>query len=143
MSIKAKIVSLLVVYLVVSGIIIGGAGIFILYQQTLHSTELTMHNQKLQLVGQVRDLLDSFEKSGKVYNMDNDFQSGDPSRIQSKIASYFGTSWGIDRLNFIDTAGKRIAIVPYEEKFIGDNLADRKFFLDTIKDRKSHISDAI
>lgn len=143
MSIKTKIVSLLIVSLVFSGIIIGGAGIFVLYQQTLHSTELTMNNQTLQLVGQVGDLLDSFEKSGNTYGLDSDLQSGDSSRIQSKIDSYFGTTWGVDRLNFIDSAGKRTAIAPYNDKAIGDDLSDRKFFQDTMKDQKSHVSDAI
>ncbi|MEN6411508.1 MAG: methyl-accepting chemotaxis protein [Veillonellales bacterium] len=143
MSIKTKIVVLLIVSLVFSGIIIGGAGIFVLYQQTLHSTELTMNNQTLQLAGQVGDLLASFEKSGKTYGADSDLQSGDLSRIQSKIDSYFGTAWGVDRLNFIDSAGKRTAIAPYNDKAIGDDLSDRKFFRDSMKDQKSHVSNAI
>ena len=102
-----------------------------------------MKNQTLQLVGQVGDLLDSFQKSGNVYGLDGDLQSGDLFRIQQKINTYFGTSWGVDRLNYIDSNGKRIAIAPYDSKVIGDNLSDRKFFQDTMQDEKSHVSDAI
>jgi methyl-accepting chemotaxis protein len=143
MSVKMKTVLLLITALLVSGMIIGGAGIFVLYQQTVHSTEVTMNNQMLQLVGQIGELLGHFDKSGKTYASDSDLQSGDPARIQTKLGFYFGTAWGIDRLNFLDSSGRRAAIVPYAPSAIGDNLSDRKFFQDTVQDRKSHISDVI
>lgn len=143
MSVKTKTVLLLILALLVLGILIGGTGIFVLYRQAVHSTEVTMDNQMIQLVGQVDDLLESFGKSGKAYGADDDLRSGDPARIQAKLGFYFGTSWGVDRLNFIDPSGKRIAIVPYDDKVIGDSLADRKFFKDTMGDQKSHVGDVI
>ncbi len=143
MSIRTKTVMLLVVSLLVVGLIIAGSGMYVLYQQTLTSTEVAMSNQAVQLAGQVTDLFNSFEKSGKVYQQDNDLQSGDPGRIQAKINTYFGVAWGIDRLNFLDFTGKRTAIAPYDAKVIGDNLSDRKFYKDTVADKKSHISDII
>ncbi|MEL7635728.1 methyl-accepting chemotaxis protein [Sporomusa sphaeroides] len=143
MSIRTKTITLLIVSLLVVGMIIAGSGMYVLYQQTLNSTEVTMGNQATQLAGQVTDLFNSFEKSGKVYQQDSDLQSGDQIRIQTKINTYFGAAWGIDRLNFLDTVGKRIAIAPYDAKVIGDNLSDRKFYKDTMADKKSHISDII
>lgn len=143
MSIKTKMVALLVISLLVVGMIIAGSGMYVLYQQTLHSTQITMVNQAVQLSGQVSDLFDSFDKSGKVYEQDGDLQSADPARIQAKIDTYFGVSWGVDRLNFLDQTGKRLAIAPYDTKVIGDSLADRTFFKDTLRDQKSHVSDII
>lgn len=143
MSIKTKIILLLVVALLVSGIIVGGTGIFVLYKQTLSSTELSMNNQTGQLAGQVEELFDSFAKSGKTYGLDSDLQSNNPTQIQSKINTYLEVSWGVDRLNVLNVKGTRIAIAPYDAKVIGDNLSDRKFFKDTISTQKSQLSDVI
>jgi methyl-accepting chemotaxis protein len=143
MSIKMKTILLLVIALLVSGIIVGGTGIFVLYKQTLSSSELAMNNQTVQLAGQVEELFDSFAKSGKMYGLDTDLQSNDSAQIQSKINTYFGVSWGVDRLNVLDVKGARIAIAPYDAKVIGDNLSDRKFFKDTINTQKSQLSDII
>jgi methyl-accepting chemotaxis protein len=143
MSIKTKMVTLLVISLLIVGLIIAGSGMFVLYQQTLHSTQITMVNQAVQLSGQVSDLFDSFDKSGKIYGQDSDLQSNDPARIQAKIDTYYGVAWGVDRLNFLDQTGKRLAIAPYDTKVIGDSLADRAFFKATLQDQKSHVSDII
>lgn len=143
MSIKTKIVILLVVSLLVVGLIIAGSGMFVLYRQTLNATEVTMNNQSVQLAGQVSDLFDTLDKSGKIYGTDSDLQTADPVRLQAKINTYFGVSWGVDRLNFLDPTGKRVAIAPYDAKVLGDNLSDRKFFKDTMADQKSHTSDII
>ncbi len=143
MSIKTKMVTLLVISLLIVGLIIAGSGMFVLYQQTLHSTQITMVNQAVQLSGQVSDLFDSFDKSGKIYGQDSDLQSNDPARIQAKIDTYYGVTWGVDRLNFLDQTGKRLAIAPYDTKVIGDSLADRAFFKATLQDQKSHVSDII
>ena len=143
MTIKTKTVVLLVVSLLIVGVIIAGSGMYVLYRQTFNNTEVSMNNQASQLSGQVSDLFDSFDNSGKFYSVDSELQSGDPARIQDRINTYFGSSWGIDRLNFLDPTGKRIAISPYDSKVIGDNLSDRKFFKDTIADQKSHVSDVI
>lgn len=143
MTIKTKTVVLLVVSLLIVGVIIAGSGMYVLYRQTFNNTEVSMNNQASQLSGQVSDLFDSFDNSGKFYSVDSELQSGNPARIQARINTYFGGSWGIDRLNFLDPTGKRIAISPYDSKVIGDNLSDRKFFKDTIADRKSHVSDVI
>lgn len=143
MSIKTKMVALLVISLLIVGLIIAGSGMFVLYQQTLNSTQITMVNQAVQLSGQVSDLFDSFDKSGKIYGQDSELQSNDPARIQAKIDTYYGVSWGVDRLNFLDQTGKRLAIAPYDTKVIGDSLADRAFFKATLSDQKSHVSDII
>lgn len=143
MTIKTKTIALLITSLLVVGMIIAGSGMYVLYQQTLNNTEVTMNNQARQLAGQVSDLFDSFAKSGKFYSMDSELQSGDPTRIQARINTYLAVAWGIDRLNFLDTTGKRIALAPYDAKVIGDNLSDRKFFQDTMADQQSHISDVI
>lgn len=143
MSIKLKIIILLLASLLLAGAIIAGSGMFVLYRQTLHATEVTMNNQSVQLAGQVSDLFDSLDKSGKNYRIDRDLQPNDLARLQTKINTYFGVSWGIDRLNFLDPTGKRIAIAPYDAKVLGDNLSDRTFFKDTMADQKSHISDVI
>ncbi|GBG57362.1 methyl-accepting chemotaxis protein McpB [Sporomusaceae bacterium FL31] len=143
MSIKAKTVTLLLLSLLVTGIIVGSAGIFVLYRQTMSSTQVTMANQATQLAGQVGDLFEAFAKGGKHFGNDMDLQSGDPARIQAKLDTYLHTSWGVDRLNFLDATGKRIAIAPFDAKIIGDNLADRKFFKDTVSDKQSHVSEVI
>lgn len=143
MSIKTKMLTLLVVSLLVVGMIIAGSGMFVLYQQTLHSTQIAMNNQTVQLSGQVSDLFESFDKSGQVYGQDSELQSGDPTRIQAKINTYYHVAWGVDRLNFLDVTGKRLAIAPYDTKVIGDSLADRTFYKDTLGDQKSHVSDVI
>lgn len=143
MSIKTKTVILLVISLVLVGVIIAGSGMYVLYRQMMGSTELTMHNQSVQLAGQVSDLFTSFEESGKKYSEDNDLRSGDAARIQTKLVALQNASWGLDRLNYLDAAGNRLAIAPYDAKVVGDSLADRQFFKDTIADQKAHISDII
>lgn len=143
MSIKTKTIALLVLSLFISGLIMGGAGMFVLYRQTFNSLEVAMNNQSVQLAAQVSDLFDAFDKSGKAYGADAELQSGDPGRIQARINTYFETSWGIDRLNFIDPTGRRTAIAPYDSKILGDSLTDRDFVQNTMKDQKSHISDVI
>lgn len=143
MSIKAKTVVLLLISLLVTGAIVGSAGMYVVYRQTMSSTEVTMNNQATQLAGQVSDLFGSFGKSGQYFQSDVDLQSGDAARIQPKLDTYLKASWGVSRLNFLDATGKRTALAPFDPKIINDSLADRQFFKDTLADQKSHVSDVI
>ena len=143
MSIKAKTITLLLVALLVTGLIVGGSGMYVLYGRTLDNTQLDMNGQASELGGEVSELFSSFSKSGKFYGEDVDLKSGDAGRIQGKINTYFSATWGADHLVFINSVGTRIATTPYEPKAIGASLADRKFFKDTMNDQKSHISDVL
>ena len=143
MSIKAKTITLLLIALLVTGLTVGGSGMYVLYGKTLENTQVDMNGQALELAGGVSELFSSFSKSGKSFGEDTDFKSGDASRIQGKINTYFGATWGADHLVFINSTGIRVATAPYEAKAIGASLADRKFFKDTMSDQKSHISDVL
>ncbi len=143
MAIKAKILALLILSLLVLGIIIGGTGSHVLYQQSVAGIERTMNNQAVQLATQVTGLFSSYDKGGQVYGQDSDLMSGSAPIIQARLNQYHSVAWGIDRLNFLDTTGKRIALAPYNDKAIGDSLADRTFFKETMNDKSSHISDVI
>jgi len=143
MSIKAKTVTLLLIALLITGLIVGGSGLYVLYGRTLDNTQVSMNGQASQLAGVVSELFSSFSRSGKFYGEDPDLKSGDASRIQGKINTYFAATWGIDRLVFINSTGVRFASAPYDDKSIGGSVADRDFFKDTMKDQKSHISDVI
>jgi len=143
MSIKIKTVTLLLISLLVTGLIVGGSGLYVLYGRTLDHTQESMNGQASQLAGETSDLFSSFSRSGKYYGEDPDLKSGDASRVQGKINAYFSATWGADRLVFINSAGARFAIAPYDAKTIGGSVADRDFFKDTMRDQKSHISDVI
>jgi methyl-accepting chemotaxis protein len=143
MSIKAKTVTLLLIALLITGLIVGGSGMYVLYGRSLDNVQLSMNGQASQLASETSELFSSFSKSGKYYGEDLDLKSGDASRVQGKINAYFAATWGVDRLVFINSAGARFAIAPYDAKTIGGSVADRDFFKDTIKDQKSHISDVI
>ncbi|WP_378955789.1 methyl-accepting chemotaxis protein [Pelosinus sp. sgz500959] len=143
MSIKTKTITLLLISLLVTGLVVGASGMYVLYGKTLDGTQIDMNGQALELAGEVSELFSSFNRSGKFYAEDPDLKSGDASRIQGKIDTYFAATWGADHLVFINSAGTRIATTPYEVKAIGASLADRKFFKDTMNDQKSHISDVL
>jgi methyl-accepting chemotaxis protein len=143
MSIKAKTVTLLVIALLMTGLIVGGSGMYVLYGRTLNNNQVAMNGQASQLAGETSELFSSFSRSGKYYSEDLDLKSGDASRVQDKINAYFAATWGVDRLVFINSSGARFAIAPYDAKTIGGSVADRDFFKDTMKDQKSHISDVI
>ncbi|GMB00066.1 methyl-accepting chemotaxis protein [Pelosinus sp. IPA-1] len=143
MSIKAKTVTLLVIALLMTGLIVGGSGMYVLYGRTLNNNQVAMNGQASQLAGETSELFASFSRSGKYYSEDLDLKSGDASRVQDKINTYFAATWGVDRLVFINSSGARFAIAPYDAKTIGGSVADRDFFKDTMKDQKSHISDVI
>jgi len=142
MTIKVKIVTLLLIALLITGLIVGGSGLYVLYGRTLENTQVSMNAQAFQLAGGVSELFSSFARSGKSYGGDLDFKSGDVSRIQGKINTYFGSAWGIDRLVFINLSGVRAASAP-DNNGIGGSVADRDFFKDTIKEQKALISDVI
>lgn len=143
MSVKAKIILLLLISLLAAGVIVSGSGLYVIYQQTFNSTEAGMKNQATQLAGEVGSLFTSIAKNGQAFRDDADIQSGDIARIQPKLSTYASTVWGVDRLSFVDSSGKRQAIAPYDSKNVGDNLSDRKFFKDTMSDMKPHISEVI
>lgn len=143
MSIKAKTVTLLVIALLMTGLIVGGSGMYVLYGRALNNNQVAMNGQASQLAGETSELFSSFSRSGKYYGEDLDLKSGDALRVQNKINAYFAATWGVDRLVFINSSGARFAIAPYDAKTIGGSVADRDFFKDTMKDQKSHISDVI
>jgi len=143
MTIKTKAVVLLIISLLLTGLIVGGSGLFVLYKNTFSSTQVNMNGQAVQLAGEVHDLFNSFAKGGKSFGVDADLMSGDSSRIQTKLNTYFSTTWGADHLVFINPAGMRVATVPYDAKAIGASLSDRGFYKDTMNDQQSHISDVI
>jgi len=143
MTIKTKAVVLLIISLLLTGLIVGGSGLFVLYKNTFSSTQVNMNGQAVQLAGEVHDLFNSFAKGGKSFGVDADLMSGDSSRIQTKLNTYFSTTWGADHLVFINPVGMRVATVPYDAKAIGASLSDRGFYKDTMNDQQSHISDVI
>jgi methyl-accepting chemotaxis protein len=143
MTIKTKAVVLLTIALLLTGIIVGGSGLFVLYKNTFNSTQVSMNGQAVQLASEIRDLFTSFAKSGKFFGEDVDLMSGDPLRIQIKLNTYFATAWGTDHLVFINPEGIRVATVPYDVKVIGASLSDRNFYKDTMNDQQSHISDVL
>jgi len=143
MSIKTKTVTLLLIALLITGLIVGGSGMYVLYGRTLDNTQVNMNGQGSQLAGETSDLFSSFSRSGKYYAEDPDLKSGDAARIQGKMNTYFAATWGVDRLVFINAVGARFASAPYDTKGIGGSVADRDFFKDTMKDQKSHIGDVI
>jgi len=143
MTIKTKAVVLLIISLLLTGLIVGGSGLFVLYKNTFSSTQVNMNGQAVQLAGEVHDLFNSFAKGGKSFGVDPDLMSGDSSRIQTKLNTYFSTTWGADHLVYINPAGMRVATVPYDAKAIGASLSDRGFYKDTMNDQQSHISDVI
>lgn len=143
MSVKAKIIALLLISLLAAGVIVSGSGLYVVYQQTFASTETGMKNQATQLAGEVGSLFTSIHQNGKIFASDADFQSGDTGRIQQKLNIYAPVVSGVDRLSFLDAAGTRLAIAPYDSKNVGDSLADRKFFKDTKSDMKPHMSEVI
>jgi len=142
-TIKNKMIALLLSALLVTGFIVSGSGMYVLYGKTMDNTQLNMNGQASELAGEVTELFSSFSRSGKLYNEDSDLKSGDDSRIQAKINAYFAANWGADHLAFLNSSGIRIAITPYDVKAIGGSIADRKFFKDTMNDQQSHISDAL
>lgn len=143
MTIKAKTIILLLIALFVTGLIVGGSGMYVIYKKTLKNTQVSMYAQASQVAGGVNELVSTFAKSGKFFGEDTDLKLGDTARIQGKLNTYFATSWGVDRLVFINTAGERAASAPYDAKSLGGSVADRAFFKDTMTDQKSHISDVI
>lgn len=143
MSIKSKAVVLLLIALLLTGLIVGGSGLFVLYRNTYSNTQVNMNGQAVQLAGEINDLFNAFARSGKFFAEDADLMSGEPSRIQAKLNTYFAATWGTDHLVFLNPSGARIATVPYEAKAIGVSLSDRKFYKDTMSDQKSHISDVL
>ena len=143
MSIKTKTVTLLLIALIITGFIVGGSGLYVLYGRTMDNTQISMNGQAAQLAGVVSELFSSFSRSGKFYGEDPDLKTGDASRIQKKMDTYFAATWGVDRLVFINSLGVRFAAAPHDDKGMGGSVADRDFFKDTMKDQKSHISDVI
>ncbi|CUH96812.1 hypothetical protein P22_2923 [Propionispora sp. 2/2-37] len=143
MSIKTKVVVLLLISLCLTGLIVSGSGLLVLYSKNFNNTQENMNGQAAQLAGEVSELFASFTRSGEFYANDPDLKSGDAARIQEKIDTYFAATWGADHLVFLNSSGIRVATAPYEAKAIGVSIADRKFFKDTMNDQKSHISDVI
>ena len=143
MSIKAKAVMLVLIALLMTGLIVGASGMYVLYGRTLDNLQAVMNGQASQLAGGVGELFSSFSRSGKFYAEDPDLKAGDVTRIQGKIDTYFAATWGVERLVFINVIGQRFASAPYDAKSIGGSVADRDFFKDTMKDQKSHISEVL
>jgi len=143
MSIKAKIILLLLISLLAAGVIVSGSGLYVVYQQSFTSTENGMKNQATQLAGEVGSLFTSIHQNGKTFTLDADIQSGDTARIQQKLNIYAPVITGVDRLSYLDASGTRLAITPYDSKNVGDNLSDRNFFKETMSDMKPHISEVI
>jgi len=64
MTIKSKAVVLLIISLLLTGLIVGGSGLFVLYKNTFSSTQVNMNGQAVQLAGEIHDLFNSFAKGG-------------------------------------------------------------------------------
>ncbi|WP_346353349.1 methyl-accepting chemotaxis protein [Azotosporobacter soli] len=143
MSIKAKTVTLLLLSLLITGLIVSGSGLYVLYGKTLANTQANMKGQATQAADGVGELFSSFSRSGKFYAEDADLKSGDFSRIQAKMNTYFAATWGVDRLVFINSQGVRFAAAPYDAKGIGGSVADRDFFKDTMKEQKMQVSEVL
>ncbi|HEY3426943.1 MAG TPA: hypothetical protein VGL27_19275, partial [Negativicutes bacterium] len=85
MSIKVKVVVLILIALLLTGLTVGGSGLFVLYRSTFNNTQVNMKGQAVQLAGEINDLFNAFAKSGKFFGEDVDLMSGDSSRIQAKL----------------------------------------------------------
>ncbi|HWR41070.1 MAG TPA: methyl-accepting chemotaxis protein [Patescibacteria group bacterium] len=143
MSIKTKVITSLMVAILLTGSAVSGVGLFILYHRALSEAQMNMSTQAAQLAGEVSELFGAFTKSGDFFGKDDDLKSGDATRVQAKLNTYFATTWGADRLVFISPQGTRFATAPFDPKSIGGSVADRAFYKNTMQDQQSHISEVL
>jgi len=135
-TIKSKLVILLLISLFLSGMIVSGVGLYVLYQQNLFSETVNMTNSGSQLANEVKELLEVINKAGKNVAKSPETTHQDVPGIQKRLDDVLGVTWGADRIIYMTNKGIKAAQAPID-KTIGDSSAERGFFKNTVASKKT------
>lgn len=143
MSIKTKIICLLVAMIFATGILLSSTYLYSLYKSLNEDNKVNLHNQAIQLSDAVDAYVSCIKSTGLAMSMDPFILGGDFAEKQAQLKSFFKTIPGVYTLQLTDANGSIVNSYPYNAKSIGTSRADRDYFKAVMSTGQAQISDVI
>lgn len=143
MSIKTKIIGLLVGMIFATGILLSGTHLYSLYKSVNEDSKINLHNQVLQLSDAVDAYVSCIKSTGLAISMNPVILAGDFNGKQAQLEYFFKAIPGVYTLQLTDANGLITNSYPYNAKSIGSSRADRDYFKALKSTGKAQISDVI
>ena len=142
-SIKTKIICLLVGMIFVTGIILSGTYLYSLHKSVNEGSKVNLHNQAVQLADAVDAYISCIKSTGLAISTNPIVKKGDFDAKQAQLEYFFKAIPGVYTLQLTDTNGSIVNSYPYNVKSIGTSRADRDYFKAIMTTGQAQISDVI
>lgn len=143
MSIKTKIICLLVGMIFTTGILLSGTHLYSLYKSVNEDNRINLHNQALQLSDAVDAYVSCIKSAGTAIAGNPVLLKGDFESKQGQLEYFFKTIPGVYTLQLTDVNGTIVNSYPYNAKSIGTSRGDRDYFKALMNTGQAQISDVI
>lgn len=143
MSIKTKIICLLVGMIFATGMLLSGTHLYSLHKSVNEDSKVNLHNQALQLSDAVDAYVSCIKSAGLAISTNPVVQKGDFSAKQAQLEYFFKTIPGVYALQITDTKGSIVNTYPYNAKSIGTSRGDRDYFKTLMSTGEAQISDVL
>ncbi|AIF50269.1 methyl-accepting chemotaxis protein [Pelosinus sp. UFO1] len=143
MSIRTKIICLLVSMIFATGILLSGTYLYSLYQSVHEDNKVNLHNQALQLSDAVDAYVSCIKSTGLAISMNPIIEKGDFIAKQAQLEYFFKAIPGVYILSITDINGSVVNTYPYSAKAISASRADRDYFKAVMTTGQPQISDVI
>ena len=143
MSIKTKIICLLVGMIFATGMLLSGTHLYSLHKSVNEDSKVSLHNQAVQLADVVDAYISCIKSTGLAISMNPIIQKGDFNAKQAQLEYFFKAIPGVYTLQVTDVNGSIINSYPYNAKSIGSSRAERDYFKAIMTTGQAQISDVI
>jgi len=143
MSIKAKIIGLLVGMIFATGILLSGTYLYSLHKSVNGDSKVNLHNQAVQLSDAVDAYVSCIQSTGSAISVNPMIEKGDFAAKQAQLEYFFKAIPGVYTLQLTDANGSIVNSYPYNVKSIGTSRADRAYFKTLMTTGQAQISDVI
>lgn len=143
MSIRTKIICLLIGMIFATGMLLSGTHLYSLYKSVNEDNKVNLHNQALQLSDAVDAYVSCIKSTGLAISVNPIVQKGDFDAKQAQLEYFFKAIPGVYTLQLTDANGSIVNSYPYNAKSIGTSRADRDYFKTLMSTGQAQISDVI
>lgn len=143
MSIKNKILVLVIFSLLITTLLVSGLQLYTIYQSVEQTAKTNLQSQAFLITHEINTWFVAFRQAGQTLAKQPALVAGDFTEHQMQLKVLYDNMPGILALNVADRNGRIINTYPYNAATIGLNMAERPYFEKVMATKDSVVSDVV
>lgn len=143
MSIKNKILVLVIFSLLITTLLVSGLQLYTIYQSEEQTAKSNLQSQTFLITHEINTWFVTFRQAGQALAKQPVLVTGDFAERQMQLKVLYENMPGILALNVADRNGRIMNTYPYNAATIGLNMAERPYFEKAIETKDSVVSDIV